>query len=65
MILVKTSFTTKEESDMKHPLWIERHTSNSFMSMRAAEAPCVLIPIIPNYAHSTELPIIPETMPSY
>ena len=33
-----------------------------------AEAPCVLnvcLPIIPDYACSTELPIIPETMPAY
>ena len=53
---------------MIHPLWIERHTSNSFIPMRAAEAPCALnvcLPIIPDYASSAELPIIPETMPAY
>ena len=35
---------------MKHPLWIERHTSTSFIPIRAAEAPCALnvcLPIIP------------------
>ena len=61
VIFIKTNLTTKEESDMVHPLWIERHTS-------AAEAPCMLnicLPIIPDYARSTELPIIPETMPAY
>ena len=53
---------------MKHPLRIERHTSNSFIPMRAAEAPCALnvcLLIIPDYAHSAELSIIPETMPTY
>ena len=37
-------------------------------AMRTAEAPCALsvrLPIIPDYARSTELPIIPETMPAY
>ena len=36
--------------------------------MRAAEAPCALyicLPIIPDYARSAELQIIPETMPAY
>ena len=50
---------------MKHPLRIERHTSNSFIPMRAAEAPCALnvcLLIIPDYARFAELPIIPETM---
>ena len=38
------------------------------LSMHAAEAPYALnvcLPIIPDYARSTELPIIPETMPAY
>ena len=52
---------------MKHPLRIERHTSNSFAPMCGAEAPCALniCFIIPDYARSAELPIIPETMPAY
>ena len=53
---------------MKYPLRIQTHTSNSFISMRAAEAPCALtvyLPIIPDYARSAELPITPETMPAY
>ena len=55
-------YQSKEETD---PLWVERHTSNSFIPVRAVEAPSALLPIIPDYACSAGLPIIPETMPAY
>ena len=54
--------TTKEDSGKKHEL------KGTPLSMHAAEVPCALnvcLPIIPDYARSAELPIIPETMPTY